>query len=104
MRSAGTIGQNLTLNCALSEGAFSLSWMNPSGVTVCEKEFGINPGNEGHYLVEEGSENSYNLVILNTAVEDAGQYTCECKTLPSSALAEIVLLDKKESTRHHINL
>ena len=89
----GTIGQNVTLNCALSDGAFSLYWSNPDGVVVYEKGFGIIPGFEGQYVVEE-NENSYNLVVINAAEDDAGQYTCHCATLVSSALAEIILLGK----------
>ena len=51
----------------------------------------ITPGGEGHYLVE-GSGNSHNLVVLNAGQEDAGQYTCDCRFVSSSALAEIILL------------
>ena len=59
-----------------------------------EKGTGLIPGFEGHYMVEEGSGNSYNLVVLNADVDDAGQYACYCATMFSSALAEIILLGK----------
>ena len=54
-------------------------------------------------MVEE-SGTSYNLVVLNAESNDAGRYTCHCLTMSSSALAEIILLGKKEFKRHHINL
>ena len=68
-------------------------WVNPNGVNVYEKGFGISPGFEGQYVVEENG-NSYNLVVLNADQDDVGQYTCYCPTLSSSALAEIILLGK----------
>ena len=58
-----------------------------------EKGRGILPGFEGQYLVEEYG-NSYNLVVLNAAEDDAGRYACDCTTLTSSAFAEIILLGK----------
>ena len=89
----GVIGQNVTLNCALSDPAHSLSWINPLGFNVYEKGFGVLPQFEGQYMVEENGK-SYNLVVLNADVYDAGRYTCECASLSSSALAEIILIGK----------
>ena len=91
---AGTIGQNVTLNCAVSDRGNSVAWLNPSSHIVYEKEIGITPGNEGHYVVERGIGKSYHLVVLNTEVDDAGQYECRCGRLTSlfSAFAEVILL------------
>ena len=58
-----------------------------------EKGFGILPGFEGQYVVEEYG-NSYNLVVLNAEEDDAGRYDCHCATMSSLALAEIILLGK----------
>ena len=93
----GMIGQKVTLNCALSNGGYSLIWRNPSGNNVYLKGIGITSGNEEHFMVEEGSGNSYNLVVLNADENDAGQYVCDCPTLSSLALAEIILLGKKNT-------
>ena len=90
----GVIGQNVTLNCALAVATNSLIWRNPTDVSVYEKGNGILDGFEGQYHVEEGSSNSYNLVILNTDLNDAGRYTCYCGTQSSSAFAEVILLRK----------
>ena len=89
----GAIGQNITLNCALSDGTFSLFWSNPEGINVYEKGTGILPGFEGQYVVEEYG-NCYNLVVLNAEMDDAGRYDCYCATMSLSALAEIILLGK----------
>ena len=94
---AGTIGQNVTLNCALSNGGYSLIWRNPSGNNVYLKGIGITSGNEGQYIVEEESGNRYNLVALNAAQDDARRYACDCPTVSSSALAEIILLGEKNT-------
>ena len=83
---AGVIGENVTLNCALSDRTSPLHWINPSGVSVFKKRLGITPGNEGQYMVDE-SEERYNLVVLNTEVNDAGQYECQCGSLTSSSSA-----------------
>ena len=90
----GTIERNVTLKCALSNPVYSLFWINPSGNYVYEKGLGIFPGYEGEYVVKEGSGNSYNLVLLNADLNDAGRYTCLCATRTSSALTEIILLGK----------
>ena len=90
----GVIGQNVTLNCALSDNSYSLIWTNPAGANVYEKSSGILDGFEGQYLLEE-SGSSYNLVILNTDMNDAGRYTCYCATRSSSAYAEVILLGKR---------
>ena len=94
---AGMIGQNVTLNCALSNGDYSLIWRNPSRNNVYLKGIGITSENEGHYLVEEGSGNNYNLVVVNADESDAGRYECDCPTVSSSALAEIILLGEKNT-------
>ena len=96
----GAIGQNITLNCALSDGTFSLLWRNPEGIYVYEKGTGILPGFEGQYVVEEYG-NIYNLVVLDAAEDDAGQYDCYCATMSSSALAEIILLGKQTLKTNH---
>ena len=93
INTVGIIGQNVKLNCTLSDGAFSLYWRNPDGYNVYEKGTGILQVFEGQYVVEEYG-NSYNLVVLNAEVDDAGRYDCYCATMSSSALAEIILLGK----------
>ena len=90
----GTRGENVTLNCALSNGSYALSWMNPDGITVFQKRSGISPGLEGDYDIELGNGNRYSLIIINAAPGDAGRYTCFCWTVSSSALAEVILLGK----------
>ena len=97
VNTVGTIGRNVTLKCALSDPVYSLSWINPSGNYVYEKGFGIIPGYEDQYLVEEEYANSYNIVVLNADLNDAGRYTCECSRLSSSASAEIILLGDKNT-------
>ena len=89
----GVIGQNVTLNCALSDPLDSLFWKDQDEINVYEKGRGILDGFEGQYLVEE-SGNNYNLVILNTDMNDAGRYTCYCATESSSALADVILIGK----------
>ena len=89
INTAGIIGKNVTLNCALSNKDYSLQWVNPDTDVVYRKAFGVTSGNEGDYVVEENG-NSYNIVVLNAAQDDAGQY--ECRTNSSSAFAQVVLL------------
>ena len=70
-----------------------MDWINPSGATVYQKGIGIVPGYEEQYMVEE-SGNNYNLIVVNADINDAGRYTCECRTVSSSTLAEIILLGR----------
>ena len=92
MNTMGVIGQNVTLNCALSDPSTSLIWINPQRLVVYESWNGITDDGKGHYLVEEINGNTFNLVILNTEAEDAGQYTCQCVSPTSSAFAQVILL------------
>ena len=87
----GVIGENVTLNCALTDGGNSLFWLNPDETYVFEKGTGILSPFEGQYGVQESGTN-YNLVILNAAVDDAGQYACQCATKNTFAYAEVILL------------
>ena len=88
VNTAGGLGQNVTLNCALSDDAQSLTWSLQDGPTIFRKDEGIVPGLEEYYAVV----GSYNLVALNASENQAGQYECECGTLFQSVLAEMILL------------
>ena len=58
----------------------------------------IASGNKEHYMVKEENGNSYNLVVLNAGMDASGRYECYCPTAYSSALAEIILLGKKNTS------
>ena len=83
------MGQNVTLNCAVSSKYYSFQWVNPDSDVVYRKASGVTSGNEGDYVVEENG-NSHNLVVLDAAMGDAGEY--KCKVNSSSAFAHVILL------------
>ena len=88
----GVTGQNITLNCALTDpDSSTLDWINSAGVTVYQDRLGVLPEYENEYYVEPNSP-SHNLVILNADQNDAGRYTCLCSTRSSSALAEVIII------------
>ena len=89
VNTAGIIGQNVTLNCAVSNKYYSLQWVNPDSDVVYRKASGVTSGNEEYYVVEENG-NSHNLVVLDAAEDDAEQY--KCKVHLSAAFAQVILL------------
>ena len=86
VNTAGIIGQNVTLNCTVSNKYYSFQWVNPDSDVVYNKVCGVT---EEDYAVEENG-NSHNLVVLDAAMGDAGEY--ECRTNSSSAFAQVILL------------
>ena len=88
VNTAGIIGQNVTLNCTVSNKYYSFQWENPDSNVVYRKASGVTSGNEEYYVVEENG-NSHNLV-LDAAEDDAEQY--KCKVNSSAAFAQVILL------------
>ena len=87
----GTIGENITLYCTLSDEGYSLKWYQTLGALIYQNGVGIDPYFAGRFLVEE-IERSYNLVVLNAEKNDAWGYQCHCRSLDTYAEAEIILL------------
>ena len=87
----GVVGQNITLDCA-SPPPNQRVWYRPDGATVADNLQGIYPGYETQYAYQTSQRDVF--VILEAALNDAGQYRCQNLQGNINAYAEVIVLRK----------
>ncbi len=88
--SYGLVGNETTLLCAVPADSTSIvQWWNNSGVQITRGELSLYPDK---YAVSSSPTGTYNLIILDVNLSDAGQYHCRLDTENIRAFAELIVL------------
>ena len=88
--SYGLVGNDTTLLCAVhADSTSQVQWWNNSGVQITSGEKSLYPDK---YAVISHPPGTYNLIILDVNLSDAGQYHCRLDTDNVRAFAELIVL------------